>query len=259
MYAIRSYYALVLVFMLFILYINRRHNVLLQSLVTQRTRELEQLNSSLEQKIAERTKALEEAMHEAQAANRSKSLFLANMSHEIRTPLNAILGFLEQLQQEVTDAKQRHYLEIIHGSSRSLLTVINDILDISKIEDGKITIEKIDCDLQNFITEVSGLFESQAAGKQITLMTRYQNTVPQFVRTDPIRLRQILSNLLANAIKFSPQLTRIEIIIAYHAPMLQCSGKDQGIGIDATTQKEIFSPFVQAETSTARQFRNNFV
>ncbi len=190
----------------------------------------------------------------AENANRSKSLFLANMSHEIRTPLNGIMGFIELLQKGETDKKKREYLDIIENASKSLLVVINDILDLSKIEDGSMKTESIDFDLRLHLHQLITFFTSITDSKNIALHFDYPDGLSDYVHTDPLRLKQILSNLISNAIKFSPENSTISISLHRQGKLLHMAVKDQGIGISEEAQKRIFNPFEQAEISTTRNY-----
>ncbi|HFU74158.1 MAG TPA: response regulator [Helicobacteraceae bacterium] len=245
---------LVIVLMGLILWLSRQYSLKLKKDVAQQTLKLRQLNEHLEERIEARTHQLEESMHKAEIANASKSLFLANMSHEIRTPLNAIIGFINILKKDEKDATRNHYLDVIETSSHSLLGIINDILDLSKIEGGK-----LDIDLQNFnpqqlINDIIELFQAKAEEKKITLKKEYTSPIPTSLRSDPLRIKQILSNLLSNAIKFSPDYSQISFIISYHDTTLCIKVVDQGIGIAEDKQEAVFDAFIQAEHSTTRQY-----
>jgi len=199
-------------------------------------------------------KSLVEAKENAENANKSKSRFLANMSHEIRTPLNGIMGFIEVLQKDETDPKKIDYLNIIQTSSKSLLIVINDILDLSKIEDGSIKIESIDFDLRQHLDQLIAFFKSIADVKNISLNFEYPAELTSHIHTDPLRLKQVLSNHVSNAIKFSPNNAAITITLHQKGEILHMAIKDEGIGISEEAQKRIFNPFEQAEISTTRNY-----
>jgi len=198
--------------------------------------------------------SLIEAKENAESANRSKSRFLANMSHEIRTPLNGIMGFIELLQKEETDPKKKEYLDVIQTSSKSLLVVINDILDLSKIEDGNMKIESIDFDLRQHLDQLITFFKSIADSKSIALNFECSQGLCAYVHTDPLRFKQILSNLVSNAIKFSPENSTVSITLKRRGDELSVAVKDEGIGISEEAQKRIFTPFEQAEVSTTRNY-----
>ncbi len=194
------------------------------------------------------------AKEDAESANRSKSRFLANMSHEIRTPLNGIMGFIELLQRQETDPKKIDYLDIIQNSSKSLLVVINDILDLSKIEGGNMQIETIDFNLEQDLHELLSFFRSIADTNNIRLNFEYPSALSTHVHTDPLRLKQVLSNLISNAIKFSPQDSAVTITLHREGEIIHMSIQDEGIGISEEAQQRIFNPFEQAEISTTRNY-----
>lgn len=194
------------------------------------------------------------AKESAENSNRAKSRFLANMSHEIRTPLNGIMGFIELLQKEENDPQKSNYLNIIQTSSKSLQVVINDILDLSKIEDGSMKIESLDFNLSQHLHDLISFFRSIADSKQIALHFEYPQELNPYVHTDPLRLKQILSNLISNAIKFSTENSKITIDLHREGNRLHLSITDEGIGISAEAQERIFNPFEQAELSTTRSY-----
>jgi signal transduction histidine kinase len=190
----------------------------------------------------------------AEQASQSKSLFLANMSHEIRTPLNGILGFISLLKAKTEDTKSLEYLNIIDNSSQSLLKIIEDILDFSKIESGKIEIDKIDFDTKVELEMVAYLYEAKCLEKNIYLYLNIDENVPQYLNTDPYRIKQIVSNLLSNALKFTPEGKSITVSISYSDKLLHFSVKDEGKGITKDKQQQIFTAFTQEESSTTREY-----
>ena len=196
---------------------------------------------------------------EAQAASRAKSEFLANMSHEIRTPLNGVTGMLELLARTSLDARQERYVRIAGASAKSLLSVINDILDVSKIEAGKLDLESVEFGLPELLGDVADMFAPQAAGKRLELVARIDPALPTRVTGDPERLRQILVNLLGNAVKFTESGTvslgaRSVGADGDGAPTIELAVQDTGIGIDPADSARLFEPFEQADGSTTRRF-----
>ncbi len=194
----------------------------------------------------------------AEAASGAKSQFLANMSHEIRTPMNGVLGLAALLQQTPLTPKQQRLTDTIVRSGRSLLDIINDILDFSKIEAGKLELERTDFHLRMLIDDVLELFAAPAHQKHLELIGDVADTVPAFVKGDPARLRQVLINLIGNAIKFTAQgevvLSVVSVADAEDHSVLCFSVKDSGIGITPDALRSIFHPFSQADGSTTRKY-----
>ncbi len=195
---------------------------------------------------------------DADAANRSKSQFLANMSHEIRTPMTAILGFAEIVLGNVTDPQNVDGLQTIQRNGQYLLQIINDILDLSKIESGKLEVEQIECSPRQVLNDVVSLMNVRAQAKGLTLEIKYDGPTPKQIISDPTRLRQILINLVGNSIKFT-EVGSVQIVVRVleadsAAPSLQFDVVDCGIGMTEKQVDNLFQPFVQADTSTTRRF-----
>ena len=206
----------------------------------------------------ETLKALEEAKNLAEAASKVKSEFLAHISHEIRTPMNGILGMTELLRQTPLSTKQGHFVDTVYRSGAALLKLLNDVLDLSKVEAGKVELERIRFDLNKTVREVVDLFVDQAEGKGIELTCVLDESVPSVLQGDPVRLQQVLMNLVSNALKFtehgSVTLTvTIEEGSASHATV-RFEVQDTGIGVAPDAHAKIFHPFSQADGSTARKF-----
>ena len=228
-------------------------------------RQVEEQQRTLEGKVQERTEAFERATREAvelarqaEEANRSKSQFLANMSHEIRTPMNGVIGMTDLLLETGLSARQRKLAETVHRSAELLLSVINDILDFSKGEAGRLVLECIDCDLTEVVEDVTELLAERAHRKGLELACRIADDVPGAVRTDPGRLRQVLTNLIANAIKFTEAgEVVVEVSVAEPAPgptRVRFEVRDTGIGIAREAQADLFQSFRQADASTTRRY-----
>jgi signal transduction histidine kinase/CheY-like chemotaxis protein len=215
---------------------------------------------NLNKEVAERIKAEAEAKlasTKLEQANKAKSEFLANMSHEIRTPMNAILGFGELLSEENLIPEQKKYVDIILSSGKGLLQIINDILDFSKIEAGKLKMEIVDCSLVQMLDEIRSLFLLMCRQKNIDFDVLYCSELPQMIRTDPVRLRQCLVNLLGNAIKFTEKghvYLNVGLETIDKTPCIRFDVEDTGIGIPPDKQRLIFDPFTQADSSTTRKF-----
>ncbi len=209
----------------------------------------------LEEKEVELRKSREEAV----AANEAKSSFLANMSHEIRTPMNAVLGFTEILQRGYSKNPQesRKHLDTIHSSGKHLLDLINDILDLSKVESGQMEIERMQCAPHNVIAEIVNVLRVKANEKGLSLAFLPEGDLPETILSDPSRLRQIVTNLVGNAIKFTEQggvTVMLQLDLYNTRPQLIVDITDTGIGMQEERLEHIFDPFVQADTSVTRRF-----
>lgn len=201
---------------------------------------------------------LKKARDIAEQAAKAKAMFLANMSHEIRTPLNGIVGMIDIMRQTNLDDQQREYLSIIDISSETLLMIINDILDFSKIEASQISFEQISFNIRNEVDDVYKVLVYSARQKNLELSVRISNDVPETVQGDPFRLKQILINLINNAIKFTKKgFVRVSVSFVRKTgkkDVIRFEVRDTGIGISPENQKKLFTSFSQADTSTTRNF-----
>ncbi len=201
---------------------------------------------------------LEQAHQDALDSNQAKSEFLANMSHEIRTPMNGILGMLELVLDADLPAEHKDYIRIANSSGQTLLALLNSILDLSKVEAGRMELESTDFNLRETLEETTKLFAPQAQGKGLEIAALIDDSVPEFANGDPTRLRQVITNLLGNAIKFTEEgeitLTACMTTSPDQAYQLHVGIRDTGIGVAVDAQERIFECFTQADGSTTRRY-----
>ncbi len=227
-------------------------NELLEQRVDERTAELMQRHEELWKSSEE----LARAKDRAESASRAKSGFLANMSHELRTPLNAVIGFSDLLlDPDTPEGKRREWIEMIRSSSRHLLSLISEILDFSKIEAGAMSIERVSFEPAGIVHEVASLLRPSAVSKNLDLKLEIHSPMPASMWGDPLRLKQIITNLVSNAVKFT-QAGSVSLSAAYDPPqqLLRIAVRDTGIGLTPEQTGRLFAAFSQADTSTSRQF-----
>lgn len=258
---VKHYYPLVFRLLPFIVLVS---GMLLSSLLVLHIYNVQRQNKRIEQTVIGRTQDLlaeqekcRMLAQKAQLANRAKSEFLAGMSHEIRTPMNAIIGFAEILADENMAPMHREYIKTIHESGQTLMTLINDILDLSKIEAGRMLIEWMDCSLRELLNHIDVLLRPQAERKDIDFAIQISEELPAIMRLDPTRMRQCLMNLVSNAIKFTECghiCVQASLENQQGCEWLRIDVEDTGIGIDSEHQQTIFNAFAQADVATSRLF-----
>jgi signal transduction histidine kinase/ActR/RegA family two-component response regulator len=239
----------------------RFHNESLVKFLSHARNESEDVNDELAAEIEQR-KRIEKELHSAkelaETASKTKSEFLANMSHEIRTPMNGILGTLQLLQSSELTESQSEYVSIAYNSGEALLTLLNDILDFSKIEAGKLDLEYIPFSLQQIIKELNVLLHNKALERKVKLISDIDTNVAHVIKGDPVRIRQILINLMTNAIKFTED-GEVKVKISAldedeKSTRLRLEVIDTGIGIPEEAQRKLFNSFTQADGSTTRKY-----
>lgn len=230
----------------------------LKRTITEKTKNLHQLNETLEQKVQERTQELEAAKEEAESLAAAKSEFVTNMSHELRTPLNAVIGLSELAMRTRETDKQRSHLKKIHTSAKSLLYLINDILDLAKIDAGKLAIEDVPFYFNDLVAEIDDIFRYSAETKGIEFEIKVAENIPEVILSSPNRWKQIIFNLLGNAIKFTSSgriVTEFTLAVSEASEnTVKICVSDTGIGIAHEQLDKLFDPFTQADSSTARQY-----
>ncbi|MGE3315317.1 MAG: ATP-binding protein [Planctomycetaceae bacterium] len=218
---------------------------------------LEQHRKRLTKRLVRRNRQLRTLRAAAEAADRAKSEFLANMSHEIRTPLTSIVGFADELLAgELTPEERTEFVEIIRRNGQHLLRLVNDILDLAKIESGLLEVEILRFSVRTCVSELESTFRERCHAKGLTFEVRYFNPIPESIESDPFRLRQILWNLLENALKFTDDGSIVLTVsmAASRDPCIRFDVSDSGCGIESSALDRLFRPFTQVDSSTTRKY-----
>ncbi len=204
--------------------------------------------------IESHQKKLNESLKKIKWMEKQRNIFFSSISHDLKIPLSSISGFVDILLEKETDKEKRNYLKSIKNSVQTMLLLINDILDMSRIENGKMSINKEKLNLEEFIEEIKEMFKPIADKKHLTFSVNIEDKSPKLIKTDPLRLKQILVNLIGNAIKFTPENGKVKLLIKKQDGKLQFNVIDTGIGISKEKQKHIFDLFSQEEDSTAQKY-----
>lgn len=194
-----------------------------------------------------------EALNQVEAASRARSLFLANMSHELRTPMNGVIGITDLLLADEHSPETRKNLELIKRSGSQMVSLVNDILDLTRLESGRVSLEPLPTDLRAVMNDLVALMKPIADQKGTTLTTEVHEAVPGWALTDPTRLRQVLTNLVSNGLKFT-QRGGVSLVTSWREGLLRVEVKDSGIGMPLEVQQRLFQPFEQADPSYTRRF-----
>lgn len=222
--------------------------------VTERKLAQQRLEESARE-LTRKNEDLSTALRLAQEATQMKEQFLANTSHELRTPMNGIMGMIDLLKETRLDAEQREYAEVVSQCANDLLTIINDLLDMSRIEAGKMALTADNVNLQDSVRSVVKLLGVRAASKNLQLTYELDAALPSFLKADSVRFRQVLMNLVGNAVKFTSEGgVFVSLAVAGDGTSVRCEVRDTGIGVDKLVQQRIFEAFFQADGTTRRRF-----